>query len=315
MRWLIAFVISLAVAIASMTGAGAQDGPLGNDQQGGDLNAGAGGSGPDYFVDVTRYGAGSLGVGSSDIACTYQVFDYGSYQAWWGGFPGAPSGPIVEEGDPGSEDLFANDWVLMICFDSGGGLVAIDGFQIGEPPDAAPMLEHARRSLRIPLPVASFSPEASAPQVVGLQTWVWVDAASAADQSATACIPDSPPYYACATITASFVDVAFSMGDGTPELNCEGPGTAYDLGLAYGDQADIDHCSHIYLEADPGGSTHDVVATTIWHLQWDCVYDDGADGTLNPTCGSGDLGLIGRAQAPQPLAVYDLQARAIEGSR
>ncbi len=160
--------------------------------------------------------------------------------------------------------------------------------------------------------MARFSPDAAAPQVVGLQTWLWVDDVSAAAQTATACIPDSPPYYACATINADFVDVAFAMGDGTPELNCGGPGTAYNVAVAYDDQADTDHCSHVYLEADPDTSTYDVVATTIWHLEWDCTYDAGVDGSLNPTCGSGDLGLIGRTQAPQPLVVHDLQARAIE---
>ncbi len=281
-------------------------------QGGGDLESGAGGSGPEYFAEVERFGPGRAGVGSSDRPCTFERYDYHAYQLFWRSFPifPGPTDPLILEGDEGADSFYERDWIVVMCRDDTGTVIFIDGFQLGEPPDPGPLQEHARRSLRIPLPEARFNPEPPAPQVVGLQTWLWVDVASVTTRTATACIPDTAPFYACATVTAGFVDTLWSMGVGTPELACDGPGRPYDQSQSYADQADLDHCAHVYLRADPGGSTYDVVATTIWGLTWTCAYDAGLDGGLDTSCGGGDLGLVGRSGPPVPLEVLDLQARA-----
>ncbi len=311
MRWLTALSAALLIAAPPLI-AQAQDSPFSGGQHGGDIESDAGGSGAEYFTEVERYGPGRAGAGSSDRPCTYERYDYHDYQLFWRSIPVYPetTDPLVLEGDAGAGPLYERDWIVMMCRDDGGTVVFIDGFQLGDPPDPLPMQEHARRNLRIPLPEARFNPSPPAAQVVGLQTWVWVDAASVTARSATACIPDTAPFYACATITAGFVDSVWSMGDGTPELACGGPGRPYDPAITYAEQADLEHCAHVYLRADPGGSSYPVTATTIWRLGWTCAYDAGLDGSLDASCGGGDLGLVGRSLAPIPLDVLDLQARA-----
>jgi hypothetical protein len=320
-RLLILLVIGLAVAsgglgVASPAMAQEDDNPFGdNDDTTGILDSGVDHFGDGDYETSLRYGADRTSIGAADNPCSYEVHDFYTYQLWWQGFPGSQSDTdpqTAEEPDP--DGYFEHPWVIVTCRDDGGGLTFLDGFQAGEPPDPLVLAESARRSLSIPLPVASFSPDPvlGAPQVVGLQTWVWVDPADATDLAATACLPDVGAPFACATVTAQFLDVGFEMGDESAELHCGGPGVAYDVELTYESQSDVDHCSHLYLDADPGGSTYGATASTFWHVTWTCVYDSDVDGALDTGCGSGDLGVIGRTQAPVLLEVLDLQARAVD---
>lgn len=302
----VGFVIALALPSS------AQDGPGGLFD---DLDSGVDDFGDGDYEASLRYGADRSSIGAADNPCSYEVHDFYTYQLWWQGLPGSQSDtdPQTDE-DPDPDGYFESPWVIVICRDAAGGLTFLDGFQAGDPPDPLVLVESARRSLSIPLPVASFSPDPvlGAPQVVGLQTWVWIDPAETTDLAATACIPDVGVPFACATVTAEFLDVGFEMGDESAEFYCGGPGVAYDLELSYESQADVDHCSHLYLNADPDGSTYGATASTFWHVTWTCVYDSDVDGVLDAGCGSGDLGVIGRAQAPVLLEVLDLQARAVE---
>lgn len=314
---LIALVLAAVATsvVLAPTGA-AQQGGLGGDD--GALESDAWGSDGEYGTSVLRYGVERGSIGSSDDPCQWLLQDYRSYQGWWRALPGAPFGDddLILEDDEGAEDLYARPWVTIWCTGPSGFTEYLDGFQQGDPPgDPRVVLEHARRTLFVPLPVASFSPDpdAGAPQVVGLQTWLWIDPAGATDLSATACIPDAGgvPPFACATVRAEFLDAGFAMGDATPDVVCDGPGLAYDPDRPYADQAGSDHCFHVYAEAEPGGTQYPVVATSFWRVSWSCRYDGDADGSLDSGCGGGPLETVGRTQAPVLLEVLDLQARAV----
>ncbi len=269
---------------------------------------------PGTYEGAIRYTSGSGGIGASDDPCTYRVLDYYEFQLWWGAFPGNPGGPPPQTPeDPDPDGNYEELWVVVWCTAADGFLTWLDGFQIGEPPPPDALLENARRRLVIPLPAAQFSPDPTtgASQVVGLETWLWVDPLDTVDQTITACVPADAPY-ACVAITAEFRDTGFEMGDGSAEIYCDGPGRPYDTALSYEDQADLAHCGHVFTDADPGGSTYPVVATTFWQVDWSCRYDADLDGVLEAFCGGGDLGVVGRSQAPVPLDVLDLQARAVE---
>jgi hypothetical protein len=164
--------------------------------------------------------------------------------------------------------------------------------------------------MTIPLPAPRFNPDPAlgAPQVVGLETWLWVDTLTSSDLSTTVCVPD--PAYACVRLVATFVDAGFDMGDGSPERFCRGAGRPYDASAADARATEGDHCSHVYDRADAGGSVRDVVATSFWHVTWSCSYDADLVGGLEASCGRGDLGIIGRTATAVPLDVLDLQARA-----
>lgn len=283
---------------------------------GGEVDSVVDQAGPGEFAGALRYAHGRAGIGATDDPCEYLVVDYAGYQEWWAGFPTAPGGGDPQAADdPDPDGNFDRPWIVVWCTDASGFLSWLDGFQIGdEAPRTAVLEENARRRLAIPLPVAQFSPDPAqgATQVVGIETWLWIDPASTADQTAAACIPEAAPSWACLTITAEFLDTGFDMGDGSDEVYCGGPGTPYDPTLPLAAQAELDHCGHVFTEADAGGSTYPVVATTFWRVTWECWYDADLIGGRESPCGAADLGVIGRSQAPVPLDVADLQARAVE---
>lgn len=316
MRVVAWIAVCLAACLGLASGATAQvPGDLG-DQDSGSIDADVDSLGEGEYVASLRYGAERGSIGASDRPCVWALHDYLSYQLWWQAFAGAPSDePPLTEDDPDPDGNFDAAWVIVYCSDGAGLVDYLDGFQVGDPPDPVVLVEHARRRLSVPLPVAAFSPDAAigAPQVVGLETWVWVDPADTADLSVTACVPDTGAAFACATVDARFLDTGFAMGDDSAEFFCSGAGTPFDVSRSYESQADLDHCAHVYLEADRGGSTYDAVATTFWHITWTCSYDADLDGTSEASCGGGDLGVVGRSQAPVPLDVLDLQARAVAG--
>jgi hypothetical protein len=299
-------VVFVALFVVS-TPARAQDGPTVDPDV---ENLGGG-----VIDGAVRYGAGRGSIGAADVPCTWDVMDYLRYQDYWGGYVGSPNaGDPQTPDEPDPNGNFENDWVVILCRDGSGLINNIDTFQLGDPPDPAVLVQNARRQMAIPLPAAHFSPDpgAGAPQVVGLETWVWVSDSAATDLAVSACVPGVPAY-ACVTITATFLGSGFAMGDDTAEFFCDGAGVAYDADRSHGSQVDDPHCGHVYTEAEPGGTSYDAVATTFWHVIWTCSYDADLVGGLEAGCGAGDLGVIGRTAAAVPLEVLDLQARAVPG--
>lgn len=315
--WRVGAVAAVVLAV-SWTGVVAAQGQPNDGNAGGDLDAGVAEVGPGEYESSLRYGAERRSIGSSDSPCSYEVRDYAAYEAWWQALPQVQTdSPPTDPDDPANAALFERDWVIVYCTNGAGVTTLLDGFQLGDPPDPGPLVEHARRTLAIPLPAPAFSPDptAGAPQVVGLETWLWVEAPTTADQGTSVCLttPEGAAF-ACASVDAAFLDTGFAMGDASAEVFCEGAGVPYDPDVRYAEQAETPHCAHVYLDADPGGSTYEAVATTFWWVTWECTYDAGFDGTFDGSCGGGAIGVVGRSQAPVPLDVLDLQARAVPTS-
>jgi hypothetical protein len=229
--------------------------------------------------------------------------------------PGSPSG---DRDEPGSEDpegdppviVIERPWVVVQCPTSYSGGAIVDLFQVGDPPPSAGMLESAQRALRIPLPEATFSPAAEDFQVVGIETWVWMEPDDTAPLTAVACIP--PGRYACATVVAVFDTVEAAMGDGSDVVDCDGAGLAYDPAVAWEAQLDADNCGHVYIEPSEGAG-FPVTVASVWSLTWSCRYDSDLDGDLESPCGGGPVGAVRRVAAPVPLEVREYQAVATIG--
>jgi hypothetical protein len=210
---------------------------------------------------------------------------------------------IVASEDP---SVHEQPWVIVYC-PGGDGYDVFSGlFQVGEVPDAAALQALVLRALEIPLPDARFSPDATWFQVVGLQSWLWVPEVSWQPVTIEVCLGVA----ACATATATPLDLRVDMGDGSAVVSCDGPGVAYDTDRDYESQAAVPHCFHVY-EIDSGDQpdgTYAVVATTVWNIDWTCRWDSDLDGSLDASCGGGDLGNLGRQGDPIALTVRQYQA-------
>lgn len=267
-------------------------------------------------VVVGSSGPGEPGVGAGADPCVYWVGDRSEVGGYLQGIgvPGAPAGGgdggASEVGEDGEAPVDEPRFVVVRCESSFGGGPIIEIFELGDPPPTAGMLEAAQRALRIPLPEATFSPAAEDFQVVGIETWVWMDADDTVPLTATACIP--PGTYACATVVAVFDTVDADMGDGSDLLDCDGPGLAYDPDVGWEAQLDADNCGHVYIEpSDAAG--YPVTVASVWSLTWSCVYDADLDGVAESSCGGGPVGAVRRVAAPVPLEVREYQAVATIG--
>ena len=252
------------------------------------------------------------GPGSGVGRCEYFVGDYDELNAQLDGFfaysPHPDGDPIVPEPD---DPVYDHPWAIIYCpaeLYASDDLVLWDVIQLGDPPDPATMRRVAQQAATAPIPAPGFSPSSVDFQVVGLETWLWLDEAQTAPSVRTACI--QPADYACVTVTATFVDVGADMGDGSDVVLCDGTGTPYDFALSYESQRDRDHCSHVYTSAPDESDTYPVTTATTWRVSYTCVYDSDLDGSYDSGCGGGFLGFVARLSAPEPLEVRDLQAVA-----
>ena len=262
-------------------------------------------------------GPGERGVGAGSDPCQYWVGDRTEVGGYLQGIgvPGAPvgGGGGAAGSDSGEDADAAVDeprFVVVRCESSFGGGPIIDIFELGDPPPTAGMLEAAQRALRIPLPEATFSPSAEDFQVVGIETWVWMEPDDTAPLAATACIP--PAGYACATVVAVFDTVTADMGDGATIVDCDGAGRAYDPTVSWEVQLDVDNCGHVYIEPSDDAA-YPVTVTSFWSLTWGCAFDADLDGVRESSCGGGPIGAVGRVAAPVPLEVREYQAVATIG--
>lgn len=253
------------------------------------------------------------GPGSGDTPCEFAVGDFDQTLAELQTY--FPDGTNPFAGPPPDPDspVYEHPWVIIFCpheIYGNGGLIVWDVVQLGDPPDAATMLRVAEQAVLLPVPDATFSPRAEHFQVVGLQTWIWLDDTQAQPVVRTACI--EPLAYACVTVIATFVDVGAEMGDDSEVVLCDGTGTPYDFAAAYESQADLDHCSYVYTAAPSTGATYPVQVGTTWRVSYTCAYDSDLDGTYDSSCGAAFLGFVARLGAVQPLEVRDLQAVATQ---
>jgi len=166
------------------------------------------------------------------------------------------------------------------------------------------MAETVRRAVVAPPPDPQFSPGSDVPQVVGLQTWVWLPEDNTATQTARGCIG----LYACADITTAHVGFAANMGDGSDPLACEGGGTPYDSSRSEAWNRDQDHCGHTYIDV-PDGDAYDVQTNAQWHVTWSCLYDPDNAGNYRLPCAPGALPPLVLATTTT-LDIVELQAVA-----
>ena len=117
--------------------------------------------------------------------------------------------------------------------------------------------------LRLALPVIRVNPVPPTPQVVQVPTWLWLEAASWGQRSATAAVPGLS-----VTATATPVRVDWVTGDGA-RVTCAGPGTPWREGM---NPAARPPCGHTYTVASATAEqphrTYTVQATVSWQVRW-----------------------------------------------
>ena len=148
-----------------------------------------------------------------------------------------------------------------------------------EAPGPAELGRIAASRLVLPRPEVVVNPPASAPQLVMLPTWLWVEETWwSVSRSASASVPG-----VTVTATATPVRVVWSMGDGTT-VTCEGPGTPYTPDVGDPAAASPD-CGHTYrrVSADRPGGVFEVSATVTWQVSWSGGGFSGSAGPLFST--------------------------------
>lgn len=162
-------------------------------------------------------------------------------------------------------------WVT--CVDTASGEVVSSRYFIHRPGAPAvsglALARSAVSSLTLGFPGPRTNPGIDQRQLPGIETWMWVEGADWQPVTATASIPGLS-----ATVTATPTHVTWDMGDGTPPVVCEGPGTAYDPEVAPADQSS--DCTHRYQRR----GSYTASATAHWELRWSATDGDG--GALAP---------------------------------
>ncbi len=137
---------------------------------------------------------------------------------------------------------------------------------------AADLAARARDELPLTYPEPHTSPAIALRQMVGIDTWMWIDPASWRPRTATAAIAGiggGPGLSVTATATPR--SVLWDMGDGTV-VTCDGPGTPYDDAVPEAQQST--DCRHTYQVH----GSYVARATVTWSIAW--TASDGDGGTL-----------------------------------
>jgi hypothetical protein len=145
--------------------------------------------------------------------------------------------------------------------------------------DPTELLAAARRRLTLPVPIPHTNP--SREQVVGVPTWLWVDAQTWNSLSSVAAVPG-----VSVTVVAHPVRSVWSMGDGS-QVSCTGAGTPFDAG--YDDPGAGSACSYTYRRSSaeaPDREFHGSVRVE-WQAAW----------SVSGAAGGGDLGSLFRTAA------------------
>ncbi|MGF1425029.1 hypothetical protein [Kitasatospora sp. LaBMicrA B282] len=131
------------------------------------------------------------------------------------------------------------------------------------PVDPAVLAQQAVEKLELPAPAVRMSPSEKSPQVVGVPSWLWVDAASWAPVHSSVEVPGVE-----VQATAKPSSVTWDLGDGTDPVDCAGPGTPYGPG-SEPDAASPD-CGHTFSRPSAGepGGAFQVVVTAHWSVAW-----------------------------------------------
>ncbi len=272
-------VVSAAVVAAMVCVAAAPTASADN-QAGGAIRDGS----PEAVVVVGASGVvaswSGLPRGGVRLRCGYYVFDIGDGSAVITDYPDASVDPV----DGGA--------YVLKCWNQAGHQV-LDVLRVFDPADpfagvaaTERAVDEARRRLELPAPRPALNPPGE--QLVGVPTWLWLDAPPVTG-SATASVAG-----VAATVTARPTGVRWDMGDGT-HLTCD-EGTPYDPSRPPRDQHSS--CTHAFTHASTrqAGGTYTVTATVTYDVSWTAT-----------TGGSGELGALTRS-TEVPVRVSEAQA-------
>jgi hypothetical protein len=194
--------------------------------------------------------------GGSGISCSYYDTTVGDTDAI--------------EFTPHSGEYVEGHYYWIECFDADGGSLFARYFEYraGTPPVSPFRLAlAASATLALGHPEPRTNPDRSVAQLVGIDTWLWIDEGSWEPLTATATIPGLS-----ATVTATPVRTTWDMGDGAPPVVCDGPGTPYDTSRPEAGQRT--DCSHLYQVR----GSYTATATITWRTTWSAT--NGESGTL-----------------------------------
>jgi hypothetical protein len=170
--------------------------------------------------------------------------------------------------DLGPVNPRAGDPVDLHCVND-DGLIVYDEIFVFDPAEPLARLDlparaadEARRLLAIAAPTVRLSPPATVPQLVGVQTWLWIDDPWV-PQQASATLDG-----VTATVTATPTTVTWALDDGT-SVACDGPGTRYDDSRPAAEQST--DCSLVFGRA--GRSV--LHATVRYATSWTATTGDG----------------------------------------
>lgn len=120
--------------------------------------------------------------------------------------------------------------------------------------DPAVLAQQARETVALPLPRPHTSPPEDGFQLVGLETWLWLDADRWHPVTARAELPGI-----WAEVTATPTRATWTPGDGGAAVVCDGPGARHP-GTA-GSETD---CGHTYLDLGTFTLAVEVTFTVTW---------------------------------------------------
>jgi len=139
--------------------------------------------------------------------------------------------------------------------------------------DPAVLAQEAREAIRLPLPRPHTSPPEDGFQLVGLETWFWLDEASWRPVTARAELPGI-----WAEVTATPTRATWTSGDGGAAVTCSGPGARHP-----GTAGAETECGHTYLDV----GSHTVEVEVTFAVTWRA--SNGAAGVQEPITVTADL--------------------------
>lgn len=182
----------------------------------------------------------------------------------------------------------AGSWVYMRC---GGGPERIV-WSRNLDADPGAVARDIVDSVAPPAPGVRFSPEGD--QLVGLETWLWVD--NWDDFTPPPLVLDG----VSVSVTFSPRSTEWVMGDGSPMIECAGPGTPYDTSRPAAEQTT--DCSHTYKRstARQADERYHGTATIVWEVTF----------TVSNQAGSQSLDPV---RTSQPFALRVAESQALVG--
>ncbi|MEU6324934.1 ATP/GTP-binding protein [Streptomyces sp. NPDC047009] len=119
------------------------------------------------------------------------------------------------------------------------------------------------------------SPRAAGTYVVGMPMWMWVEPSPTTYGPSTATATAGG---VTVSATAKVARVSWDMGDGSPPVVCNGPGTKYTAGMGKAVSPD---CGHVYTATSPSADGRfRGMATATWTVDWQVIGATGDTGQL-----------------------------------